>query len=90
MKRLARKNRTSKDLGVKTKGHLNDIFDNAIKQTFRINDDEYDFIAEFASDEDLEWLLKESYPTFGEKRKLIDILDNYLAQFENKKKQWED
>ena len=43
MTRLERRNRT--DIIYKSSGGILDAFDNAIKEAWRINDDEYDFIS---------------------------------------------
>ena len=45
--------------GVKLKGSggMTDIFDDAVKQLFNITDDEYDFICENATDDDLDLFL---------------------------------
>lgn len=57
-----------------------DLFDDVIKSAFNINDAEYDFIAEKASDEDLNILLIEE-PTFQQRRKMIEIRTKYLQQY---------
>ena len=80
MERLKRKNRTSKDLGLSSKGGLSDLVDNAIKSTYRINDEEYDFICQNATEEDLDFLLNEK-PNMSEKKMAIKILNKHLIQF---------
>ena len=42
MSRISRKNRT--DLGLKSSGGVFDLFDNVIKEVWRVNDEESDFI----------------------------------------------
>lgn len=81
MSRLARKNRTNKDIGYKSSGGLLDLFDNLVKETYRINDDEYDYIAENASNDELDLFMKE-FPDFALKRKIIITLNKYLNQYE--------
>jgi hypothetical protein len=74
--------------GVKLKGSggMTDIFDDAVKQLFNITDDEYDFICENATDDDLDLFLgglggldRES--TFTEKRNALEVRNKYLTLF---------
>ena len=74
--------------GVKLKGSggITDIFDDAVKQLFNITDDEYDFICENATDDDLDLFLgglggldRES--TFTEKRNALEVRNKYLTLF---------
>ena len=44
--RLERRNRTYGDLGIKSSGGMFDLFDNAIKEIYRINDNEYNYLFE--------------------------------------------
>jgi hypothetical protein len=81
MERLKRKNRTIEDFGLKSQGGLEDLFDNAIKSAYRINDEEYDFICENATDEDLDFLLNEK-PNISEKIMIMRVLNKYLIEFE--------
>jgi hypothetical protein len=74
---------------IKSSGGLNDIFDNMIKQLFNITDNEYDFICENATDEDLNTFLSgfgglDDEPTFTEKRKALEMRNKYLEKFNNK------
>lgn len=85
MKRLERAKRTCEDLGILSKGGMFYIFDNIIKETFRINDDEYDFICNKATCEELNFFIIER-PNFSEKRVVLSILNKYLIEFENIKK----
>ena len=64
-------------MGIKGSGGLLDAFDNSIKQVLRINDSEYDFICEKATDDELNLIIAEEL-TFSDKRKLIITLDKYL------------
>ena len=79
--RLDRKNRNYADIGTLSKGGIFDLFDNIIKEAFRINDIEYDYICEHASDEELDLISKEVL-TFSEKRQCVTILSKYLTDFE--------
>jgi len=49
MTRLERRNRTDIEYASGTMSLL-DLFDDTMKSTWRINDDEYDYICEFAED----------------------------------------
>lgn len=85
MERLARKNRLYSDLKIKSSGGLTDAFDNMFKDVFRIDDAEYDYIAEHASEDQLTHLtidanLRGKPLTFKEKRAIICTLDNLLAK----------
>ena len=69
---------------------LHDLFDNMIKVLFNITDEEYDFIAEHATDQELDTFLtalgtdlKES--TFSERRKSIELRDKMLARLNEEK-----
>jgi hypothetical protein len=77
MERLNRKKRTYDDL---SSGGIFDLVDNIIKSSFRITDQEYDYIIEHVSDLELEFLTKKKL-TFSEKRELIMILNKYLSEF---------
>ena len=51
MTRFERKNRT--DINYKGCGGITDALDDMIKQLWRINDDEYDYLCETLTDEEL-------------------------------------
>lgn len=76
--RLERKHRTPQELGIKGSGGLFDLMDNSIKQFYRINDEEYDHIAESLTPEEIEVFMN-STPTFAESRQKIHILNKYLT-----------
>lgn len=80
MSRLSRKNRTCEDLGIKSSGGMLDLFDNAIKETFRINDDEFDYIAERLSEDEMDIVFKEDQ-SFNEKRQCILIVEKYITAY---------
>lgn len=80
MSRLSRKNRTPEDLGIKFSGGLIDLFDNAIKEMFRITDDEFDYLAEHISEDDMNVVFKEN-PSFTEKRQCLLIVEKYLTEY---------
>jgi hypothetical protein len=83
-KRLERRNITYSEIGYKSQGSMFDLLDNSLKTVARINDEQYDFIAENANDDELDLLVKEEF-TFAEKRQFIIMLEKYLTQFNNKK-----
>ena len=71
-------------------GGLQDMFDNVIKVLFNITDDEYDFIAENATDAELEIILTslgtlEAGSTFAERRKALELRNRMLTRFNNGK-----
>jgi hypothetical protein len=78
--RCKRRFRTNEDIGIVSKGGLNDLFDNQFKSAFRINDDEYDYLAENLTDEDSYYFIEEPL-TFGECRILIKLLESYLTDY---------
>lgn len=82
--RLKRRNRTWGDVGYKTSGGMLDLFDNAIKDIFRVNDAEYDFICENTTEEELT-LIANEHPTYAEKRQLLTLMDRLMNQYEESK-----
>ena len=56
MSRLLRKKRT--DIELKSTGGITDLFDNAIKESWYINDAEYNYICETATDAELNVIVK--------------------------------
>lgn len=84
MSRLSRKNRTNKDCGIKNKGGITDLIDNAMKSAWRINDREYDFLLERMTDSEISLFLTET-PTFTEKRKMVNLVERLLdlSEFRN-------
>jgi len=82
MTRLERKNRTDIET-FKGRGGINDVIDDFMKGLWRINDDEYDYIAEFATDDELQILLPE-LKSFNDKRKAINVVNKLIIEFRNK------
>jgi hypothetical protein len=78
--RLARKNRTDEELGILSSGGLFDLFDNEIKLSYRLNDDEFDYLAENMSDEDM-GLFTNDNKIYDQKRKVIKLLEKYLEEY---------
>jgi hypothetical protein len=86
MQRLKRKGRTGRDLGILSKGGMLDLIDNAMKEAYRINDAELDFICEVASDAELDALIVDinNLPvTFAQKRQIVEVLNNLLNKYDN-------
>lgn len=81
--RLSRRNRTYSDIGYKTEAVGFDIIDNTFKEIYRLKDDEYDFICEHATDEDIEILVgvKDKY-SFSDRKKILSVLFKYTSKFE--------
>ncbi len=77
MSRIDRKHWLNKDMGIKHKGGMLDLFDNHIKVVYRINDDEYDHLCEVMTDEETHLFVTEN-PTFADKRKMIELLNKYI------------
>ena len=77
MSRLKRKNRT--DIEYKNKGGLLDLFDNTIKEVWRINDKEYDYIVETSTDEEILFLVNEEL-TIIEIKKALKFIDKKLME----------
>jgi hypothetical protein len=69
---------------IKGHGGLNDAFDDVFKAAYNITDDEYDFIAGEATDEELDIVLEAlggldgSKPTFSLRRQALEIRNKYL------------
>lgn len=58
-------------------------FDNSFMAAYKLNDEQYDFIAEKATDDELNLLLIEGIPTFAEKRQIVSIIKKYKALHAN-------
>lgn len=82
--RANRRNRTSEDLKIKNKGSMFDLFDNFIKEVYRITDEEYDYIAENITEDDMALFVRENL-TFGQKKQVLTIVEKHLENFEKTK-----
>ena len=80
LSRAGRRNRTCEDLGIKNKGGMLDLFDNAIKEIYRITDDEYDYISENLTDGEITLFISEKL-TFGEKKQCLSFVEKHLANY---------
>lgn len=83
MDRFSRKNRT--DIEFKGAGGLTDAFDDMIKQAWRISDEEYDWICEYATEEELDLFLLFDTTISGIK-KSITVVNKLLAKYNEEKK----
>ena len=83
MSRINRKDRT--DIIIKSKGGIFDLIDNTIKEIWRINDDEYDFIISEISDSELSLLINET-PTISEAKKTLTFIDKKLLLYKKDRK----
>lgn len=77
MSRIDRRNWTAGNIGYKSSGGLMDIFDNSVKIIFRIDDKEFDLLAESMTDEEVDLMMTEAQ-SFAERRKMIQILNKYI------------
>jgi hypothetical protein len=77
MTRFERKNRT--DIIYKGCGGITDAFDDMYKQLWRINDDEYDYLCETLTDEELKTITPE-FKTISEIKKAINIVNTVLSK----------
>lgn len=80
--RCKRKFRPYEDLKIKSSGGLQDLFDNTIKEVYRITDDEYDYLAEFLTDGEMSYFVSEKL-SFGEKKECLRIIQNHLSKYYN-------
>lgn len=78
--RCKRKFRPYEDLKIKSSGGMFDLFDNAIKEIYRITDDEYDYLAENLSDGEMSYFVSEKL-SFGEKKECLRIVQNHLSNY---------
>ena len=80
MSRTQRKLRT--DIVFKGCGGLTDAFDYAIKSAWYINDEEYDYICEKATDEELDLFLGGD-GGFSNMKKALATVDNLIDEMYN-------
>jgi len=60
-----------------------DLFDDSMKFGFNITDEEYDFICENASDEDLDSLILSEGSSFSSRRRALEVRNKYLELYNN-------
>jgi hypothetical protein len=80
------------EVKLKNKGSFYDIFDDHIKSAYNITDDEYDFIAEHANDDELSLFLdgcglgsQEDLVTFSTIKCGLLVRNKYLEKFNKHK-----
>jgi hypothetical protein len=62
----------------KKKGiNILDLFDDHIKSSFNLSDDEYNHLCDVMTDEEVEIMMNDK-PTFSERRKMISIRNKYI------------
>lgn len=76
--RCKRKSRDFVELKIKSSGGMFDLFDNVMKENFRINDDEYDYLCENMNDDEMDIITKE-YLSYKDKRECLRIIEKYLC-----------
>lgn len=84
--RLKRRNRTAEELGIKMSGGITDLFDNQLKGAYRLNDEEFDYMLEKMSDDEMGTFIREEPLTFAQKRGILSILRKYLKLYEDEPK----
>lgn len=78
--RCKRKFRPYEDLKIKSSGGMLDLFDNAIKEVYRITDNEYDYLAENLTDAEISYFVAEKF-SFGEKKECLRIVQKHLSNY---------
>lgn len=78
--RCKRKLRPYEDLKIKSSGSIFDLFDNFIKQVYRITDDEYNYLADNLSDGEMSYFVSEKL-SFAEKKECLKIVENHLSNY---------
>lgn len=76
------------EIQFKNKGGLNDIFDDYVKGLYNITDEEYDFLAEKMSDDEMGIFVSVfdgSPKSFDIKRKALEIRNKYLKQYNDER-----
>ena len=81
MTRFEGKNRT--DINYKGFGSITDAFDDMFKELWRINDDEYDYLCETLSDEELAIIIPE-FESISQIKKAISIINTTLSKMSYK------
>ena len=80
MTKFERKNRTDKNY--KGCGGITDALDDMIKQLWRINDDEYDYLCENLTDGELCTIIPE-FKSISQIKDAINITNKYLSKYES-------
>jgi len=78
--RCKRKSRPYEVLKIKSSCNILDLFNNALKEIYRITDDEYDYLAENLSDDEISYFVNEKL-SFCEKKECLRIVEKHLLNF---------
>jgi hypothetical protein len=79
--RLGRANRTTKELGILSSGGADVIADNAFKSTWRVNDAEYDYICENATDEEMDDLALIGMNKVSDAKRALRVMEKHLKDY---------
>ena len=74
------------EIQFKSEGGINDLMDNQVKSAYNITDEEYDYIVEVMSDEELSIFvdgcgLGDSDVSFSTIRQALEIRNKYLKEY---------
>lgn len=76
------------EIKLKSSGGIFDLMDNVVKGVFKITDEQYDFICEESTDEELDKfssiLFDNKRVTFAEKRQALQVKNKYINLFNSK------
>jgi hypothetical protein len=94
--RCKRKFRSYEDLKIKSSGGMLDLFDNMIKEIYRITDDEYDYLADNLNENEYSYFIldsdsnsdsdSDSYSkkfSFADKKECLRIIEKHLFKYYN-------
>lgn len=59
------------------------LLDSTIMETFRITDEEYDYLCEHMSDSEMNSFIGVSDLSFSDRRMLLIMLDGYIKKYNN-------
>jgi len=77
-----KRNRYKHTIKIGSSGGIDVLFDNAMKEIYTIDDDEYDYITEHMSDSELNLVLEEN-KNYSEKRKVCKSINKHLYEYYN-------
>ena len=78
--RIKRRNRNYEELKIKNSGGIFDLVDNTMKETYRITDNEYDYLCEKLSDDEMNLFSLENL-SFTQKKEILIILTKHLTNY---------
>lgn len=70
-----------KEVVIKGHGGVNDAIDDLFKSLFNITDNEYDYLCEVTTDEELESMTFTNNPTFSQKRRALEVRNKYIKYY---------